>query len=190
MSKEIGHLVWEETSRTKLASCAMFDFNVSHRSAHGSRTGDFALLTCPDWVTVVPVLGDGSDGARFIMVRQYRIGIEQVTTEFPAGLVNPGEEPAAAAARELLEETGRTAGALTYLGRICAAPAFMTNWCYTFLAEDLRLAGAQCLDSTEIIDVEEVSERELADSVGKGEFVNSLVMTALLWYTLRKAPGK
>jgi ADP-ribose pyrophosphatase len=190
MAWESGHLVWKETSRKKLASCSVFDFNVSHRIAGDGRKGDFAFITCPDWVNVVPVLRDGSGAVRFLMVRQYRHGIEQVTTEFPAGMVDAGEEPVAAASRELLEETGRTAGKLTFLGRISASPAFMTNWCHTFLAEDLRPAGDQNLDEMEILDVVEVPERELLDSLGKGEYVNSLVMTALLWYTLRKAPTR
>jgi ADP-ribose pyrophosphatase len=146
------------------------------------------VLTAPDWVNVVPVLKDPAGGVRFLMVRQYRHGIEKVTTEFPSGLVDPGEGPAEAAARELLEETGRTAGKLVLLGKISHNPPFMTNWCYSFLAEDLSDAGEQRLDPLEVLDVVEVPKGDLELSIGTGEYVNSLVMVALLWYNLRTVP--
>jgi ADP-ribose pyrophosphatase len=188
MRKAKDHLLWTENSRVKLASVSVFDFYLSRRTAAGGQSGDFALIAAPDWVNVVPVLRGASGEIRFLMVRQYRHGIEEVTTEFPAGLVNPGEEPRAAAARELQEETGRIAGRLTLLGKICPNPPFMGNWCYTYLAEDLSAAAGQALDRLEVLDVVEISKAELEASLGTGEYMNSLVMVALLWYTLRKVP--
>src|SRR5512138_2544631 len=104
------HLRWTELSRRKLGSYSIFDLYSAERRAADGRTGSFTLLSAPDWVNVVPVIRDASGRVRFVMVRQYRHGVEAVTTEFPAGLVSPGEPPAEAAARELEEETGRRAG--------------------------------------------------------------------------------
>jgi 8-oxo-dGTP pyrophosphatase MutT (NUDIX family) len=189
MVKTNDHLLWKESFRKKLASCSIFDLYLSRRVAANGQKGEFALVSAPDWVNVVPVIGGEKGGTRFLMVRQYRHGAEAVTTEFPAGLVDHGEEPRAAAARELLEETGRTAGKLTFLGRVSPNPSFMGNWCHTFLAEDLSEPGEKSLDSLELLETVEVSEREVEKSLGTGEYINSLVMVALLWYTLRKAPA-
>ena len=181
------HLLWSEQSRRKLGSYNIFDLFVCERRAADGRSGSFYLLTAPDWVNVVPVIRGADGRTRFVMVRQYRHGADMVTTEFPAGLVSPGEKPEEAAARELAEETGRTAGRMTALGKIRPNPAFMNNWCHVFLAEDLSEPGDKKLDEMEILDVRVVSEEELQSNVGTGEYVNSLVMAALLWYTLHKA---
>ncbi len=188
MQKSADGLLWKENSRKKLASTAVFDLYLSTMTSQDGRRGDFAVMSAPDWVNVVPVLRGPSGDERFLMVRQYRHGIGRVTTEFPAGLANPGEDPAAAAARELREETGMTAGRLSFLGKISPNPAFMDNWCHTYLAEDLTDSGGQELDRLEILRIVEVPRSELTASLGAGEYVNSLVMTALLWYTLRKVP--
>jgi ADP-ribose pyrophosphatase len=66
------------------------------------------LVECPDWVNVIAVTSDG----QLIFVRQFRFGIWANTLEIPGGSLEPGEAPAAAAARELEEETGYRAGRL------------------------------------------------------------------------------
>jgi 8-oxo-dGTP pyrophosphatase MutT (NUDIX family) len=160
---------------------------VARRTAVDGRSGEFCLLTAPDWVNVVPVIR-GTDGSeRFLMVRQYRHGAGIVTTEFPAGLVEQGEEPLAAAERELREETGRKAGRMTLLGRVSPNPAFMSNWCYTYLAEDLSLPAGSDLDHLEILEPVEVPAAELEERAASGEYVNSLVLVALLLFRRGKS---
>jgi ADP-ribose pyrophosphatase len=182
-------LRWRERSRQKLASCYRFDLFNTERSSTQGKTGQFCILTSPDWVTVVPVLPDGG-GDMFLMVRQYRHGADIITTEFPAGLVEPGEDPARAAARELEEETGYRAGSLTRLGRVSPNPALMTNWCTIFLAEDLTRVGDQALDELEELDVVQVSATDLGQRVGTGELVNSLSLVSLFLYQRHRAAAK
>ena len=173
------HLKWRELSRRPIASCSIFDLFAAERVAADGRTGEFWILAARDWVNVVPVvLAD--DGERsFLMVRQYRHGAERITTEFPAGLVETGEAPAAAAARELLEETGHRAGRLTLISDLHPNPAFMTNRCFTFLAEDLEPAGPQALDELEALDVVALTVSEVQGRAGQGELVNALTVVAL-----------
>jgi ADP-ribose pyrophosphatase len=181
-----GHLRWAETGRRRLARLSVFDIWAARRVSPAGQDGEFCVIEAPDWVTVVPVLR-GPDGAeRYLMVRQFRQGAGMVTTEFPAGLVDPGEEPRRTAARELLEETGRSAGRLTLLGRVAPNPAFMTNWCHVFLAEDLAAPGPADggvgHDELELLEAREVEAAELARDIGTGEFVNSLVLVAWSMY--------
>jgi 8-oxo-dGTP pyrophosphatase MutT (NUDIX family) len=179
MSSTDARLRWEELSRRRVASCSVFDVYASERAASDGRRGEFWLLEAPDWVNVVPVLGGRVP--RFVMVRQFRHGAGAITTEFPAGLVERGEDPRAAAARELAEETGYAAGRLTLIGKVRPNPAFMSNWCFTFLAEDLaRSAGrSRGLDPHELLEMVEVPVEEAEKWMGTGEYVNSLTLVAL-----------
>ena len=63
---------------------------------------DFYRIHSGSWAQIVPVTKEGD----VVLVRQYRHGARVITLEMPAGLVDPGEDPAQAAARECLEETG------------------------------------------------------------------------------------
>jgi 8-oxo-dGTP pyrophosphatase MutT (NUDIX family) len=180
------HLLWEERSRKRVASCSLFDLYLSERSSTRGKRGEFCIVAAPDWVNVVPLTRNIEGEDCFLMVRQYRHGAEMITTEFPAGLVEPGEDPRAAAERELEEETGRRAGRMTLIGRVSPNPAFMTNWCSTYLAEELALVHAGKPDETEALDAIEVPVRAIGERMGTGELVNSLAIVAFLWYLRRK----
>jgi ADP-ribose pyrophosphatase len=171
-------LEWRERSRTMIARCGIFDLVRAERVAADGRSASFYLLEAPGWVNVVPVLPDG----RLLMVRQYRQGLGRTTVEFPAGLVEPGEEPAGAAVRELEEETGRRAASLVPIGEVAPNPAFMNNRCSTFCAEGLGPAGPTRPDELERLQIVEVQPAELAAKIGTGEFVNSMTVVAWCWY--------
>jgi ADP-ribose pyrophosphatase len=184
------HLLWRDGGRRRLATLSVFDIFAATRVSPSGASGEFCLVETPDWVNVVPLVRGPLGEERFLMVRQFRHGAGSITTEFPAGLVDPGEDPLDTAARELREETGFTAGRLTLLGKTAPNPAFMTNWCYTYLAEDVAHAGETDLDDLEAIERREVSAEELDDRIGTGEFTNSLVLVAYLLYRRHRERGE
>jgi ADP-ribose pyrophosphatase len=184
------HLLWRDGGRRRLATLSVFDIFAATRVSPSGASGEFCLVETPDWVNVVPLVRGPLGEERFLMVRQYRHGAGSITTEFPAGLVDPGEDPLDTAARELREETGFTAGRLTLLGKTAPNPAFMTNWCYTYLAEEVAHAGKTDLDDLEAIERCEVSAEELDDRIGTGEFTNSLVLVAYLLYRRHRERGE
>jgi 8-oxo-dGTP pyrophosphatase MutT (NUDIX family) len=100
--------------------------------------------------------------------------------EFPAGAVDPGETPAHAAARELLEETGYRAAEIRQLGSVSPNPAFMTNRTYTYVARGLEKVSGQNLDEHEILDVLEVSRQELDEKIGLPPWDSAITVQA--WY--------
>lgn len=71
------------------------------------REGVREVLEHPGSVAVLPV----TTGGELLFVRQRRYAVGEALTEIPAGMLDPGESPAPAAARELLEETGHVAAA-------------------------------------------------------------------------------
>lgn len=151
------------------------------RRDHGGKEHEFVLLHSPDWVNVVPITAEG----RAVLIRQWRQGSQELTLEIPGGLVDPGESPAQAGARELREETGYLAGELSFLGKVNPNPALFSNTCHTFLALDCRLEGLQRLDPTERIEVVTVPVRDLPGLVSRGQIVHSLVISALSFFWLR-----
>ena len=142
-------------------------------SADGSRR-EALVLDAPAWVNVVAL---GADD-RVLLVRQWRFGTAQPTLEIPGGMVDAGETPLAAAARELHEETGYRAARWTLLGEVEPNPAFLTNRCTTFLAEGLERLGDPPGDGEEEIAVESAARGELETLVTSGAIRHSLVIAA------------
>ena len=146
-------LSWTELSREKMQDCRIFSLYSSKRESFEGKISTAYTLEAPDWVTVVPLIKKNGEDY-FVMVRQYRHGSMRITTEFPAGTLEPDEEPEIAAVRELQEETGYNAGKITYLGSVNPNPAFLTNTYTAYLAEDLVQTGSQNLDEHEYVDYE------------------------------------
>lgn len=184
MKKNVAyeHLEWKELSRTRVFETPIFDLYKVEREASSGKRGSFVVIDSPDWVNVVSVVKDAEGRDCFLMVRQYRQGSRALTLEFPGGLIDPGETPEAAAARELREETGHTAERLIHAGRISPNPAIMTNWCHTFIAADLTRTDEQDLDENEIVDYELVPVAELEREMGRGIHVHAIMVVALFWY--------
>ena len=95
-----GELKWRRIERRELLACPIFTVTERLNEGPGGRSARFVVLEARDWAVAVPVLvKDGEP--HFLMVRQYRHGSDEVSVEFPGGVVERGEDPAAAAAREL-----------------------------------------------------------------------------------------
>jgi ADP-ribose pyrophosphatase len=104
-----------------------------------------------------------------VLVRQYKHGIGEVVLELPAGMIDPGEEPAEAALRELGEETGYApAGRLELIGSFVVDPTSSNGRFSLFLAHDATKSREQELDATEEIVVDLVPLRSLIGLVHDG----------------------
>jgi len=176
--KSSEHLHWKELGSRELADCHIFRVLSSLREDPRGTRAERYIIEAPDWVTAVPVVK--KEGRDFcLMVKQYRHGSRSVTWEFPAGTVDPGEEPKAAMTRELLEETGGRAARLTLLGQVNPNSAFMTNTQYIYCAEDIEFTGTQDLDEHEEIEFFLLPLEEVRERMGKKPLDNGTMMTAL-----------
>ena len=148
----------------------------------GEHVGDFVTLHSPDWVNVVPVTREG----RVVLIKQWRHGSQDWAVEIPGGLVDPGETPAQAAARELAEETGYSAPELTFLGKVNPNPALFDNDCYTYLALDASQEAEPQPEAGEVIEVFTVEPEQLPAMVASGEVDHCIVIAALTFFWLHQ----
>ena len=170
-------LLWTVHSRKSICHTPVFDVLAQEETAADGLSGTYVAIDAPDWVVVVPV-----HGGSFFMVKQWRHGMEALSVEFPAGVCEPGEDPAVTAARELREETGCLAGKLTLLCTCNPNPALFKNRLSVFLAEDLTPTGRQELDADEYINAFEVPMEELMQSFGTGQYQHAYTGMALGMY--------
>jgi len=147
---------------------------------------EFATRTNPVVAVLVAWLSDH----RLLLVEQYRKPVERMTIELPAGLVGDQRDQAdesviAAASRELVEETGYTAGKITEIMR-CPTSAGMTDETAVFLAaSELEKTGPGGGDASEDIIVHAIAHDRidawLREQYRQGKAVDPKIYTALYW---------
>ncbi len=176
------NLVWEEISTEHIVQDEWIDFRRSaFRFPDGRVFQPYYSYTRRDYAVIVASDTEG----RYICVRQFRQGIREVTTEFPAGAIEKkdGTEPAAAALeaakRELREETGCVSDCWRLLLAIPSNATISDNYAWLFTAENCRPAAAQQLDEMELLRVRKHTGAELDSMVARGEFKQSV--HALAW---------
>ena len=129
-------------------------------------------------VAIVAVDGEG----RVVLVRQPRAGARRDLLELPAGMVDPGESPLAAAQRELREETGLGGGEWALLVSFFTTPGFSDEVMHVYLATELG-EGDPSPDDDEELTVERYRRDELPTLLEAVEDAKTLV--GLLLYLRR-----
>ncbi|MFI5391889.1 MAG: NUDIX hydrolase, partial [Bacteriovoracales bacterium] len=124
-------LKWKKNSEQSIVKASVFEYlKVSQTSLNSGKTGQFDVLKCRNWVNMVAL----TPNEEVVLVKQYRVGTDEVTLEIPGGVIHTGEDVLVGAKRELEEETGYLAKDWALLGSVDVNPAFMNNKCYTYLA--------------------------------------------------------
>ncbi len=130
---------------------------------------------------MIPVDSKG----RVLLVRQFRLPAGRSIWELPAGRVNAGETPLAAARRELLEETGYRARRWKKLLSFYPTPGYVTERMHLFLASNLE-AGAARPDPDERLRLRWFTPAELRTWVRSGRIVDGKTLVGLLlWEQMR-----
>lgn len=185
------NLAWEEVRTEHIVRDEWIDFRRSaYRLPDGSVVEPFYSYSRRDYVVIVASDEEGN----YLCVRQFRQGIKEVTTEFPAGGVersdgkqygerrNPSaaEDALEAARRELLEETGYVSEEWRYLLSVPSHATIADNYAHVFVAGNCRKSREQHLDETEFLNVERYSAAEIEEMIQRGEFQQAVHILAWL----------
>jgi ADP-ribose diphosphatase len=119
------------------------------------------------------------DEQNVVLIRQYRHAAGGYIWELPAGILGPGEAPAACAARELREETGVSAGSLTRLGTIFTTPGFTDERIHLFLARSLTTAAHAQEHDEVIVEIARISLGEALAMIRRGDIVDGKTIAGL-----------
>jgi len=144
-------------------------------------TGELELIRHPGAAAVLPFASDprGADPT-VLLIRQYRYAAGGPLLEIPAGRLAPGEDPAACARRELLEEVGVTAGRVEHLTTIWTTPGFADERIHLYWAAELT-TGAPAREPDEFIEVVPKPLSEVLGLVRDGGICDGKTVAAILY---------
>lgn len=185
------NLIWEEIRTEHIVQDQWIDFRRSaYRFPDGSEFEPYYSYSRRDYVVIVASDEDGN----YLCVRQFRQGIKEVTTEFPAGGIErtdgkeygsgrssaAAEDALEAAKRELLEETGYMSEDWSFLLIVPSNATIADNYAHIFMARNCRKFGDQNLDETEFLNVRKYSADEIEDMIDQGNFQQAVHIMAWL----------
>jgi len=170
----------------------ILEFRIDTVEAADGHRSTRDIAAHPGGVCVVAI--DGHD--RILLVRQWRHAAGRALLEIPAGTLDREpdgsiEDHAAAAARELEEETGSRAGAWRYLGAFWTAPGFTSELMHLYLATDVVAVheGGLAPDEDERLELHPVEFEEAVAMVERGELPDAKTIVGVLLVARLRAAG-
>jgi 8-oxo-dGTP pyrophosphatase MutT (NUDIX family) len=178
---------WEprpEADQT-LESNWLFQLRRRRYESRGSgKTHDFYVMELADAAHVVAITPEN----QVVLVRQFRAGSGHDSLEPPGGLLEPGEDPCLAGARELLEETGYAGDPPRLLGSAWSNPSILSSRIFTVLVTNARPVSDRSLDHHEEVEVELVPAGRLPSMIRDGRIDHALAVLALFQWLCSQLP--
>ncbi|MFL0504357.1 NUDIX domain-containing protein [Ureibacillus sp. 179-F W5.1 NHS] len=141
------------------------------------------IVNHPGAVAIIAITKEG----KLVLVEQYRKALERSIVEIPAGKLEPGEEPAVTARRELEEETGYGCNELIYLQTFATSPGFADEVIHLFVAKDLyKIEEKADLDEDEFVELLEVTVEEAEQMVVNQQIYDAKTAYAVLWMKMNQ----
>ncbi|MDR2512986.1 MAG: NUDIX hydrolase [Puniceicoccales bacterium] len=174
---------WNLLNESLHADCVVFKvYRQRFQHPLDQREGDFFTIRSLDWVLTLPVTSD----RRLLLVRQFRFGTRHFSWEPPGGLMESGESPEQAGARELEEETGYTSQRIRSIGSCAPNPAIFNNTAHFVLAEDCTPSGQIQFDVNEEVESRLFSVHEVDAMLHNGELQHVIAQAAFFHLRLAR----
>jgi len=148
------------------------------RSRTSGKVHDYFVAHLTDGVHAVAVTPD----QQVVLVRQFRAGSRRDSLETPGGLLEPGEDPRAAGARELLEETGYAGDPPALVGTLWPNPALLSMRITTIVVRNARRIAEPHPDQSEELSIELVSKSDIPTLIETGRIDHAVCVAGLLWW--------
>jgi ADP-ribose pyrophosphatase len=144
-------------------------------------TGELEIIRHPGASAVLPFLTDPSSAdPQLLLIKQYRYAADDFLYEVPAGRLDPNEQPADCARRELLEETGCTAERMEPLYTFYTTPGFIDERIHGFMATGLTRGDSQ-READEFMTVETMTLSHALGLIQKGEIRDGKTAVLILF---------
>jgi ADP-ribose pyrophosphatase len=178
LSEEDKELMWEELSTEHIVKDEWIDFRRSaFRFPDGSVYEPYYSYTRRSYVVIVASDEEGE----FLCVKQFRQGIREVTTEFPAGGIESDEQDALLTAkRELREETGYESDEWEHLMTVPSNATIADNYAHIYRAKNCRKVSGQNLDDMEFLNIKRYTADEIEELISSGQFQQAIHILAWL----------
>ncbi len=172
-------------SAERVLETAPFDVERARIRFPDGHEAERVVVRHPGAVAIVAL----DEAGRWLLVRQYRHPAGRDLLELPAGTLEPGEEPARTAARELREETGFAAAEIERVGGFYTAPGFCDEYIHLFLARGLTPDPLPQDHDEYIAGPFALAPAEVAHAAAVGEIEDVKTLAALALLGARGGPG-
>jgi ADP-ribose pyrophosphatase len=146
-----------------------------------SSTGELEIIRHPGASAVLPFLSEPSGpDPQILLIKQYRYAAEDFLYEVPAGRLDPNEDPADCARRELMEETGCTAARIEPLYTFYTTPGFIDERIHGFMATGIT-RGESRREADEFMTLETLTLSHALELIRRGDIRDGKTTVLILF---------
>ncbi|TFE29925.1 NUDIX domain-containing protein [Cohnella luojiensis] len=182
--ESIQHPFYEETIESKpIFQGRIISLQVDTVRLPNGETATREIVRHPGAVAVIAIVDN-----KMLVVEQFRKALEKAQVEIPAGKLDAGEEPEAAALRELEEETGYRARSIVHLQSFSTSPGFAEEIIHLYFTDDLE-QGEVHLDEEEFLTCEAITLDQALQYIQDGRICDAKTLLAVSAWRIRTLTG-